>query len=81
MAWQGRREYTKAWLGRELSAVVEKGQKWDRQCHAVSENYLKLIVNCKDIDPEPGSSIRCVPTSLCIGANGENPDAFARISV
>ena len=81
LAWQGRREYTKAWIGRELSAVVEKGQRWGRQCHAVSENYLKLIVNCKDMNPAPGSSIRCTPVSLCIGANGENPDAFARISV
>jgi len=77
LAWRGRREYAGAWLGREVSAVVERGQRWDGQCSAVSENYLKLIVNCGNDIPAPGSSVRCLLTSLCRGGNGENPDAVA----
>ena len=77
LAWQGRRDYAQAWLGRELSAVVEKVRPWDRQCRAVSENYLKLIVNCAGETPPPGSTLRCVPASLCPGANVESPDAMA----
>ena len=75
-AVQGRRSYAQAWLNRELSAVVEKGRCPIGQCRAVSENYLKLIVNdCGN--PSPGSVIRCTPVSLCDGADGENPDAIA----
>ena len=77
LARRGRRDYAGAWLGRELSAVVEKARPWDRQCRAVSENYLKLIVNCAGETPPPGSTLRCVPASLCPGANGESPDAMA----
>ncbi|MCL2193948.1 MAG: tRNA (N(6)-L-threonylcarbamoyladenosine(37)-C(2))-methylthiotransferase MtaB [Treponema sp.] len=79
MAWQGRRAYVETWLGKELCAVVENEQTWERQCWVVSENYLKLIVNCADKAPPPGSSLRCVPVSLCLGANGENPDAVANM--
>ena len=84
MALQGRRNYAQAWLGRELSAVVEKGPcKTGRcptgQCRAVSENYLKLIVNDAGGLPPPGSAIRCVPVSLCDMADGEKPDALADI--
>ena len=77
LAWQGRRDYARAWLGRELLAVVEKARPKERQCRAVSENYLKLIVNCADKVPPPGSTLRCVPVSLCPAAKGENPDAMA----
>jgi threonylcarbamoyladenosine tRNA methylthiotransferase MtaB len=78
LALQGRRDYAQAWLGKELSAVVEKGGA-DRegQCRAVSENYLKLIVNYRGDPPPPGSTLRCVPTSLCDNADGDNPDAVA----
>jgi threonylcarbamoyladenosine tRNA methylthiotransferase MtaB len=81
LALQGRRNYAQSWLGRELSAVVEKtppcptGRCPSGQCRAVSENYLKLIVNGSA--PPPGSVIRCTPMSLCDGADGENPDAVA----
>jgi threonylcarbamoyladenosine tRNA methylthiotransferase MtaB len=76
LAVQGRRNYAQSWLGRELSAVVEKGRCPAGQCRAVSENYLKLIVNgCGE--PPPGAVIRCTPVSLCDGADGENPDAVA----
>ncbi|MDR2576112.1 MAG: tRNA (N(6)-L-threonylcarbamoyladenosine(37)-C(2))-methylthiotransferase MtaB [Treponema sp.] len=74
LALRGRREYTQAWLGKELSAVVEKTPCGTRQCRAVSENYLKLLVNCNGAAPSPGSIIRCTPVSLC---EEENIDAIA----
>jgi threonylcarbamoyladenosine tRNA methylthiotransferase MtaB len=74
LASRGRREYAKAWLGKELSAVVEKARCSARQCRAVSENSLKLLVNCSGDPPLPGSSIRCTPVSVC---EGENFDAVA----
>jgi threonylcarbamoyladenosine tRNA methylthiotransferase MtaB len=79
LALQGRRNYAQTWLGRELSAVVEKTPCSTGQCRAVSENYLKLIVNGADALPPPGSAIRCVPISLCDMADGEKPDAFAAV--
>jgi len=80
LALQGRRSYAQSWLNREVSAVVEKtppcstGRCPAGQCRAVSENYLKLIV---DGEFPPGSAIRCIPLSLCPDADGENPDAIA----
>jgi threonylcarbamoyladenosine tRNA methylthiotransferase MtaB len=76
LAVQGRRNYAQAWLNRELSAVVEKTPCPVGQCRAVSENYLKLIVN--GCEPPPGTVIRCIPVSLCDGADGEKPDAVAK---
>jgi len=77
LALQGRRDYAQAWLGRELSAIIEKGDPdAEGRRRAVSENYLKLLVNCSDAYP-PGSSLRCTPVSLRDGADGENPDAVA----
>jgi threonylcarbamoyladenosine tRNA methylthiotransferase MtaB len=91
LALRGRREYAKAWLGKELSAVVEKHKRgigtgdWglgngeighsQKQYRAVSENYLKLLVNCNGAASSPGSVIRCVPVSLC---EEENIDAIAK---
>jgi threonylcarbamoyladenosine tRNA methylthiotransferase MtaB len=75
LALRGRREYAQTWLGKELSAVVEKAPCPKKQCKAVSENYLKLLVNCNGEIPQPGSSIRCVPVSLC---EDVNIDAIAR---
>ncbi|MCL2044720.1 MAG: tRNA (N(6)-L-threonylcarbamoyladenosine(37)-C(2))-methylthiotransferase MtaB [Treponema sp.] len=84
LAMKGRRNYAQAWLGKELSAVVEKGKvrhpEVAGQCRAVSENYLKLSVNYTGQMPQPGSSIRCVPVMLCEGADGEKPDAVAEIT-
>jgi len=75
LALRGRREYTQAWLGKELSAVVEKTPCGSNRCRAVSENYLKLLVNCNGETPPPGSSIRCTPVSVC---EDENVDAIAK---
>jgi len=80
LALQGRRHYAQSWIGRELSAVVEKGGP-SGQCRAVAENYLKLIVNnsgeWQGGLPPPGSVVRCILMSLCAGADGEKPDAIA----
>jgi len=79
LALRNRREYAQTWLGRELSAVVEKGEPdSEGRRRAVSENYLKLLVDCSDAYP-PGSSLRCIPVSLCAGADGESPDAVALV--
>ena len=79
LALRGRKEYAKAWLGKELSAVVEKnkteGAKAPCRCRAVSENCLKLIINCNGEAPPPGSAIRCTPVSVC---EEENVDAVAK---
>ena len=77
LALRGRRDYAQAWLGKELSAVVEKGKTAQGQCRAVSGNYLRLLVSYIDEAPPPGSSVRCIPVSLCEGADGETPDAAA----
>ena len=71
LALRGRREYAKAWLGKELSAVVEKHkpEPLQKQYRAVSENYLKLLVNCNGDPPPPGSSIRCTLMSVCEEVN------------
>jgi threonylcarbamoyladenosine tRNA methylthiotransferase MtaB len=79
LALQGRRAYAETWLGRELAAIAEKGPCQEGQCRAVSENYLKLIVNCSGECPKPGSSFYCIPESLCPDADGEKPDATAKI--
>jgi len=77
LALQGRRDYAQRWLGRALSAVMEKGSPDpEGRRRAVSENYLKLLVNGADAY-SPGSSLRCTPVSLCAGADGEKPDAVA----
>jgi len=77
LAQRGKREYAKAWLGKELSAIVEKYKPGpsQNQCKAVSENYLKLLVNCNGEAPPPGSVIRCTPVSVC---EEDNVDAIAK---
>jgi hypothetical protein len=77
LALKGRREYAGRWIGRELTAVAEKGRGEPGYCRCVSENYLKLLVKYPDKIPPPGSSLRCVPVSLCEDANGIKPDVYA----
>jgi threonylcarbamoyladenosine tRNA methylthiotransferase MtaB len=77
LAIKGRREYAGRWIGRELAAVAEKGRVGPGYCRCVSENYLKLLVKCPDGLPPPGSSLRCVPVSLCEGGDGVKADAIA----
>jgi threonylcarbamoyladenosine tRNA methylthiotransferase MtaB len=59
IARKGRLEYIRRWVGKEVEAVVEEGFK-DAHVPAVSENYLKLFVDCtKGPLPAPRSLIRC----------------------
>lgn len=84
LASQCKREYAKAWVGKEVSAVVEKAHCparvacSEKRCKAVSENYLKLLVNCNGEPPQPGTPIRCTLVSLY---EGENVDAIAKIMI
>jgi threonylcarbamoyladenosine tRNA methylthiotransferase MtaB len=56
LARQGRADYVRRWLGREVDVLVEKGNP----CRGVSDNYLKLLVKYKgEKAPVPGSVLRC----------------------
>ena len=56
LARQGRADYVRRWLGKEVDVLVEKG----KSCRGVSENYLKLLVQYKgEKAPAPGSVLRC----------------------
>jgi threonylcarbamoyladenosine tRNA methylthiotransferase MtaB len=61
LAVRGRREYIRRWEGKEVEAVVERGDDLTEGLAAgVSENYLKIRVNYgNDPLPSPGSLIRC----------------------
>jgi len=61
LARKGRRQYIDRWKGKEVEAIVESGKDaGQRMIPAVSENYLKLLVDCgKGPAPAPGSRIRC----------------------
>jgi threonylcarbamoyladenosine tRNA methylthiotransferase MtaB len=58
LARSGRAEYIGRWIGKEVEAVVETGGKRGF-VPAVSENYLKLLVACRDAPPPPGTLLRC----------------------
>jgi len=58
LAKQGRADYVNRWLGRETDVLIEKGGKKD--CHGISENHLKLLVQYNgEKPPPPGSILRC----------------------
>jgi threonylcarbamoyladenosine tRNA methylthiotransferase MtaB len=61
LARKSRLEYLRRWEGREVEAVVEAGADPPKVLvPGVSENYLKLRVNCGNGQvPLPGSLIRC----------------------
>jgi threonylcarbamoyladenosine tRNA methylthiotransferase MtaB len=70
LAKQGRAEYVKRWIGREVEVLVEKeqsnlrfGAKSKEQtayCRGITENYLKVQVQCNgDRPPSPGTVLRC----------------------
>ena len=85
LALQGRRDYAARWIGKEISAVAEKGEDEapggkKNFLRAVSENYLKLLIECPGESPPPGSALYCVPVSLG-DADGVRPDATARLKI
>ena len=70
LARKGRREYIGRWAGKEVEAVVEAPGRKDLKAvsgsdaktsvSAVSENYLKLMVNCLERPiPQAGMPVRC----------------------
>ena len=72
LAEQGRAEYIKRWLGREVDVLIEKEKKSTTRlhrvreeeklvyCNGVSENYLKLLIRYNiDKAPLPGTVLRC----------------------
>ena len=76
LALEGRRQYIHRWLGKEVEAVAEAGTTQD-SIPAVSENYLKLLINCtEEPPPPPGSILRC--RLLC--AQTGRFDALAEIT-
>jgi threonylcarbamoyladenosine tRNA methylthiotransferase MtaB len=61
LAARGRREYIRRWEGKEVEAVVERGDDLaEGLAVGVSENYLKIHVNYGNTPrPSPGSLILC----------------------
>jgi threonylcarbamoyladenosine tRNA methylthiotransferase MtaB len=58
LAKQGRADYINRWLGRETDVLIEKGS--GKECHGISENYLKLLVRYKGEETPPsGVILRC----------------------
>ena len=59
LAKKGKNTYTKRWIGSDIEVIIEKGTTENpSQVTGLSENYLKLLVNCSG-KPEPGSLLRC----------------------
>jgi len=58
LANQGKADYTRRWLGREVEVLVEKGDG-SGFCRGISENYLKLLVQYKGEAPTAGTVLRC----------------------
>jgi len=78
LAKQGRQDYVRRWLGRELEAVIEKGNDEKPSfCRGISDNYLKLLVRCPGTEVlRPGATLRC---RLSENSSGEDYDAVAEL--
>jgi len=76
MATAARRDYARAWLGREVAAVVEGGKASAGKKPALSENYLRLEVDCKGLKPKGGDPVRCVLADI---RDGKAFDAGAEL--
>jgi len=65
LAKQGKKNYVKRWIGREVDVLPEKPEHRLKKtnntgiCCGTSENYLKVIVMCKEEAPAAGTSLRC----------------------
>jgi threonylcarbamoyladenosine tRNA methylthiotransferase MtaB len=77
LAEQGRANYTRRWLGREVDVLVEKGG--GKSCRGVTENYLKTLVRCKGDLPLPGEVLRCRLLEKTSTEKAEDYDAIAQI--
>lgn len=66
LARQEKQRYAQSWTGREINALVERGDgEQDGHCRAVSDNYLKLLVTYPGGQaPLPGTALRCRITKV-----------------
>ena len=78
LARQGRREYVRRWIGREVDVLVERESAENPgACRGVSDNYLKLIITDAGLKrPRPGTVLRRTIRAV-LAADGEGPDAEA----
>ncbi|MDR1868660.1 MAG: tRNA (N(6)-L-threonylcarbamoyladenosine(37)-C(2))-methylthiotransferase MtaB [Treponema sp.] len=78
LANQGRAEYVKRWLGREVDVLIEKGAYGKSFCRGVSENYLKLLVQRDSKTTKPGTVLRCrICDDIMTDVHKEDHDAAA----
>jgi len=79
LAEQGRANYARRWLGREVDVLVEKGG--GSSCRGVTENYLKTLIIYKgEKPPPPGEVLRCKLLEKHGTDKAEDYDAIAQIS-
>jgi threonylcarbamoyladenosine tRNA methylthiotransferase MtaB len=56
LAWRGRADYIRRWLGREVEVLIEN-PRIKTACRGISENYLKLLVQYKGEKPPPAGTV------------------------
>ncbi|WP_461247547.1 tRNA (N(6)-L-threonylcarbamoyladenosine(37)-C(2))-methylthiotransferase MtaB [Treponema sp. R6D11] len=77
LAQQGRAEYVRRWLGKEVDVLVEKGGgKYSR---GVSENYMKMLIRYKGDPPSRGEVLRCKLLEKPDAEKAADYDAIAEI--
>jgi threonylcarbamoyladenosine tRNA methylthiotransferase MtaB len=66
LARNGRREYTKRWIGKKLDVVIESGEEKNLTfCRGVSDNYLRIgICFPPGKRPHAGTALKCRLESL-----------------
>jgi threonylcarbamoyladenosine tRNA methylthiotransferase MtaB len=74
LARQGRADYVRRWLGREVDVLIEKAKTEKFSCRGISENYLKTLVRCNGETLPPGTVVRC---NLLEEGNFEDFDVVA----
>ena len=79
LARQGKADYVRRWLGREVDVLVEKGISGKSCCRGISDNYLKLLVRYNgEKAPSPGAVLRCrLSEDQKIESSGKDYDAAA----
>jgi threonylcarbamoyladenosine tRNA methylthiotransferase MtaB len=79
LAFKGRTDYVKRWIGREVEVLVEHSSAAKGFCRGMSENYLKLLVKYDGGKaPLPGTVLRCKITDM---PNEPKSDANAQAVV
>ncbi|MDR1278430.1 MAG: tRNA (N(6)-L-threonylcarbamoyladenosine(37)-C(2))-methylthiotransferase MtaB [Treponema sp.] len=73
LARQGRREYAKRWIGRELDVIIEKEkEKNPGLIPGISDNYLRALIQIPPGAgiPPAGTALRCRLRELCGESTG-----------